>query len=114
MSDDPRKRLWRRRGVLLHGIVEVTDHALIRLFDRWKFKTFRAIIPAGDVVLYPDLNEPFVYYMNIEPDGFLVLRRLEEKKFVVVTITETERRDYGDPLFIKHAKLRERQREYRL
>lgn len=114
MPNNALKRLWKRSGILLHCSIEVTDHALLRLYDRWKFKSFRAIIDTSNVYLYPDLNEPFVYYMNIAPRGYLVLRRVEETKFVVVTITETEQRNFGDPLILSHPRLRERQMEYTL
>lgn len=95
--------------------IEVTDHALMRLYDRWGFQSYAHIIPSETVTLYPDVNEKSnVYYFNIIPTGFIVLRRTEDTKFVVVTITLDEHRNFGKPVELLKPRLRERQSEYEL
>lgn len=95
--------------------IEVTDHGLMQLYDRWGFQSYAHIIPSGNITLYPDVDKKSnVYYFNIIPTGFIVLRRTETRKFVVVTITLDEHRNFGQPIKISNVRLRERQSEYEL
>ncbi|KKM89794.1 hypothetical protein LCGC14_1245170, partial [marine sediment metagenome] len=45
---------------------------------------------------------------------FIVLRNTEPSKFVVVTVTLDEHRNYGNPIVLIRPRLRERQSEYEL
>lgn len=93
-------------------IIEATDHALIQLYDRFSFNSYVHIIDSEIVMLYPDVdNKSNVFYHNIIPTGFVVLRRTEDKKFVVITVTLDEHRNFGEPIKLIKPKLRERQGE---
>ncbi len=100
-----------KQGVILTARIEVTNHALERLKTRWKFKSFKGVLPYKDLILYKDLNQTDVYYSNIGSQGFVVLRRTKELKFVIITITKEELRNYGSPLVIKTPIIRELQYE---
>lgn len=101
--------------ILRNMVIEVTDHSLIQLYDRYCFNSYLHIISSEEVYLYPDVDgDSNVYYYNIEPHGFIVLRRTEPKKFVVITITLDEHRNFGQPIKLINPRLRERQGEYEL
>lgn len=96
-------------------VIEATDHSLIQLFDRYSFKTYAHIIDGEEILLYPDIDDGSnVFYHNLIPTGFVVLRRTEPNKFVVITTTLSEHRDYGEPIVVINPTLRERQSEYEL
>ena len=93
-------------------VIEATDHALIQLYDRFSFNSYAHIIDEEIVILYPDVDKKSnVYYCNIIPTGFVVLRRTEDKKFAVITVTLDEHRNFGNPIKLIQPRLRERQGE---
>lgn len=93
-------------------IIEATDHALIQLYDRFNFNSYAYIIDNELAMLYPDVDKKSnVYYHNIIPTGFVVLRRTEVKKFVIITVTLDEHRNFGDPIELIKPRLKERQGE---
>jgi hypothetical protein len=92
-------------------VIEATDHALIQLYDRFNFNSYAHIIDSDVAILYPDISKSNVHYLNIIPTGFVVLRRTEDKKFVIITVTLDEHRNFGEPIKLVSPKLRERQGE---
>lgn len=98
---------------LRNAVVETTDHGLLQLGDRYYFDSYEHIIDTDGIMLYPDVDpKSNVYYLNLIPTGFVVLRRIEKMKFAVITITLEENRNYGNPIHIIKPRLRERQGEY--
>jgi len=116
ISKDKKDRKNNTQSSTINSVtIEVTDHGLMQLYDRWGFQSYAHIIPSGNIELYPDVDQTSnVYYFNIIPTGFVVLRRTETNKFVVVTITLDEHRNFGKPITITRVRLRERQSEYEL
>lgn len=98
---------------LRNAVIETTDHGLIQLGDRYYFDSYEHIIDTEGVLLYPDVDSKSnVYYLNLSPTGFVVLRRVEKMKFAVITITLKENRNYGSPIRVINPRLRERQGEH--
>jgi hypothetical protein len=96
-------------------VIEATDHALMQLYDRYGFNSYSYIIDCEQVQLYPDVDaKSNVFYHNLIPTGFVVLRNTEPNKFVVVTVTLDEHRNYGSSMMLLRPRLRERQSEYEL
>ncbi len=96
-------------------VIEATDHSLMQLYDRYFFDTYRKLIDGELVQLYPDVDEKSnVFYYNLVPTGFIVLRKTELNKFVIITVTLDEHRNYGEPMTLIRPNLRERQSEYEL
>ena len=94
-------------------VIEVTDHSLMQLYDRYWLNSYSYIIDRDPIKLYPDVDEKSnVFYHNLIPTGFVVLRNTERNKFVVITVTLDEHRNYGVPLTLVKHRLRERQSEY--
>lgn len=99
--------------IIFNSVIEATDHALIQLYDRYQFNSYAHIIDSEFVLLYPDVDDKSnVFYCNLSPTGFVVLRRMDEKKFVVITVTLKENRNFGTPIKLVRPRLRERQGEY--
>ena len=96
-------------------VIEATDHSLMQLYDRYFFDSYKNLIEIDKVELYPDVDKRSnVFYLNLIPTGFIVLRKTELSKFVVVTVTLDEHRNYGDSMMLIRPRLRERQSEYEL
>jgi hypothetical protein len=106
---------FKKKEKIHNATIEVTDHSLIQLFERYNFDSYAYIIDKKGVVLYPDVDESSnVYYLNLQPTGFVVLRKTEPKKYVVITVTLLENRNFGSPIKLVRPRLRERQGEYEL
>ncbi len=96
-------------------VIEVTDHSLMQLYDRYGFNSYYYIIDNEPIKLYPDVDEKSnVFYHNLIPTGFVVLRNTEANKYVVITVTLDEHRNYGVPTMLINPRLRERQSEYEI
>ena len=101
------------KGDKYNTVIEATDHSLMQLYDRYVFNSYSHLIDSEEVLLFPDVDDKSnVYYHNLIPTGFIVLRNTEPNKFVVMTVTLDEHRNYGIPMKLIKPRLKERQSEY--